>query len=222
MFFVKDQMDHRLTYAHSIMATSMAIQTNVNQMAQNMMVAHWHGWIALLNQTGTCVIVSLNYVWMSQIFTMTIHTVTMVTIVTIHAIRHLASKTNSICSGESAVLTITNTVQMEITIHLLSEMSAETGVLHCSSTNIQQRLVISQVSGLSAEPILWESVKLMETSKTPSATITGPLIQTSVPFYQKVAALKEERTTNHALWTSTLAWQLIQDMTSVMTSLHCV
>jgi len=158
MFFVKDQMDHQLTSAHSIMAASMAFQTNVIRMALNTMVALWIGWNALLDQTGTCVIVSLNYVWISQNFTITNH---MVTIVTIHAIRHLASKTNSICSGESAVLTITDTVQMETIIRLLSEMSAETGVLHCSSTNIQQRLVISQVSGLSAEPILWEFAKLM-------------------------------------------------------------
>ena len=153
MFFVKDQMDHRLTYAHFTMATSMVFQTNVIRMAPSTMIALWIGWNVLLDQTGTYAVVSLKYVWISQSFTTTIHIVTTLTMI------HLPSGTNTICSRESVNLIITSTVQKGITIHLLSGMSAQIGVLLCSKVRISL-LLDSQAFGLSADPISQEFAKL--------------------------------------------------------------
>ena len=155
-----------LASAHFSLQVSRPIQTNVILTATNSTVVQQTGRLVLLNRTGTSVRVTLSYATQMKSYSWCIT-------VTSNIIINQASKTNMICSGESAVTILPSTVQMEIRIHLLSEMSVQTGVLHCSPHNINKRLC-SQVSGLSAEPILWESAKLIQIFRTPSAIMAGP------------------------------------------------
>ena len=108
---------------------------------------------------------------------------------------------------------------METITHPLSGMFVKIGALLCSLIHTRKNLV-SQVSGLSAEPILEGSVPLTRSLEILFAPMVGSSVKTSAPPFQKVAAQLEAVTSNHAPQTFTPAWQRTDTMTSVLTSHH--
>ena len=202
--------DRRMTSAHSTMAASQACQTSVIPPAPTSMTAHYTGRIALLDQTGTSARVSPSYVSQLRVNSGFLKVVTIIT-------NHQVFIPHKICLKEFAVSILPSTVQTECIAHLRSGTSAKTGALLCSPLSISLRS-LSRVCGLSAEPTSDPCAQqLARVLQTIFAPMAGPSMQISAVLFPKDHALRDEKTSNRAPLTSTLAWRH-RDTISAMTS----